>query len=658
MIKDERYHDAITTLVTIVDANPTSKAGLSLLGYCCFQIQDFFNAASCYEQLYSLYSEQEEYKLYWAQSLYEAGLYGSSLKVCNQIVDPKLKGKVLKLEAAIRFAEDDLAAAMNTVNACFALSSTNDVDTLVNMGCIRFKEEDYSRALVKFQSAVHVSGFEPQLLYNVAVCHYKMKEYAPAIKSIADIIERGIRDHPELSVGMATEGLEVRSVGNTLALHKSALVEAFNLKAATEYQLKNFEGAKEALTDMPPRLESELDPVTLHNMALLTADANPSESFDKLQFLLLQQVTQMQQQLENPESRLTGAGPLVCPPETFANLLLLYCKYEYFDLAADLMAEHADLTYKHLSPYVFDFLEALITQQTSPEEAFAKFDALCVRYGETVRRTGTNLKEARRQQSSHAISAAGLAHEQAMETYLPVLMNQAKIYWDRENYVQVEKLFRQSAELCGDADVWRLNVAHTLFMQENKFREATSFYEPLVKQNYDNILDVSAVVLANLCVCYLVTSQNEEAEELLRKLEKEEEQKSLENPQSKFFHLSIVNLVIGTLYCSKGNYEFGISRVIKSLEPYHQKLGTDTWFYAKRCLMSLLENMAKQVVVVKDSILDDILQFLDSCQFYGREVQTILENPTAVNLNVSSARFTVTYEARIIKCLLLQIIRN
>lgn len=68
-------------------------------------------------------------------------------------------------------------------------------------------------------------------------------------------------------------------------------------------------------------------------------------------------------------------------------------------------------------------------------------------------------------------------------------MNQAKIYWDRENYVQVEKLFRQSAELCGDADVWRLNVAHTLFMQENKFREATSFYEPLVKQNYDNVKD-------------------------------------------------------------------------------------------------------------------------------------------------------------------------
>ena len=143
------------------------------------------------------------------------------------------------------------------------------------------------------------------------------------------------------------------------------------------------------------------------------------------------------------------------------------------------------------------------------------------------------LKEARRQQNLQAVNSATLANEQALEMYifklifilknhfgnsvtifkkkkklkcdvddvdgnfsvktfqcryLPVLMNQAKIYWDQENYMQVEKLFRQSAELCGDADVWRLNVAHTLFMQENKFREATSFYEPLVKQNYDNVI--------------------------------------------------------------------------------------------------------------------------------------------------------------------------
>lgn len=44
---------------------------------------------------------------------------------------------------------------------------------------------------------------------------------------------------PELSVGMTTEGIDVRSVGNSLTLHETALIEAFNLKAAIEYQLKN-----------------------------------------------------------------------------------------------------------------------------------------------------------------------------------------------------------------------------------------------------------------------------------------------------------------------------------------------------------------------------------------------------------------------------------
>jgi tetratricopeptide repeat protein 30 len=57
-----------------------------------------------------------------------------------------------------------------------------------------------------------------------------MKQYAGALKYITEIIERGIKDHPgiryqlhelireylaELSVGLQTEGLDVRSVGNT-----------------------------------------------------------------------------------------------------------------------------------------------------------------------------------------------------------------------------------------------------------------------------------------------------------------------------------------------------------------------------------------------------------------------------------------------------------
>ena len=43
----------------------------------------------------------------------------------------------------------------------------------------------------------------------------------------------------------------------------------------------------------------------------------------------------------------------------------------------------------------------------------------------------------------------------------------------------------------------------------------------------------------------------------MRKIEKEEEILSYDDPDRKTFHLCIVNLVIGTLYCAKGNYQVG-----------------------------------------------------------------------------------------------------
>ena len=69
-----------------------------------------------------------------------------------------------------------------------------------------------------------------------------------------------------------------------------------------------------------------------------------------------------------------------------------------------------------------------------------------------------------------------------------------------------------------------------------------------------------------------------------------------------------------TLYCAKGNYEFGISRVIKSLEPYNKKLGTDTWYYAKRCFLSLIENMSKHMIMMRDTVIQECIQFLECCE--------------------------------------------
>ncbi|XP_076166247.1 tetratricopeptide repeat domain 30 [Ptiloglossa arizonensis] len=634
MIKEQRYTETIKVLITLLDSYTSSRPCLSLLAHCYFYTQDFISSAQCYEKLVQLCPDESIYKLYHAQSLHQACMYQEAWTICSNIINQSnLEFKVKKLQAAIKYGQEDMVAAKNLVDQC----PMDDVDTEINLGCLLYKEEQYEQALKRFSNALQIAGFKPHLSYNVALCYFKLKEFAASLKHIADIIEQGIREHPELGVGMTTEGIEVRSVGNTLTLHETALTEAFNLKAAIEYQLQNYEAAKEALTDMPPRSEEELDAVTLHNQALINMDRKPSEGFEKLQFLLQQ----------NP-----------FPPETFANLLLLYCKYQYYDLAADVLAENVHLTYKYLTPYLYDFLDALITQQTSPEEAYRKFDDLGNKHMETLRKATKRVQEARLNHDDSAVKKAVNDYEEALERYVPVLMAQAKIYWELGNYTQVEKIFRKSVEFCNEHDIWKLNVAHTLFMQENKFKEATGFYEPIVRKKYENILDVSAIVLANLCVSYIMTSQNAEAEGLMKKIEKEEQAVSREDQDKKLFHLCIVNLVIGTLYCSKGNYEFGISRVMKSLEPYNKKLGTDTWFYAKRCFLSLLEQLAKQLVVLKDTTLQECIQFLEHCEVYGRDVITVIEQPFDMQDMLSitpQGKQTVVFEARYLKGLFLKL---
>lgn len=108
-------------------------------------------------------------------------------------------------------------------------------------------------------------------------------------------------------------------------------------------------------------------------------------------------------------------------------------------------------------------------------------------------------------------------------------------------------------------------------------------------------------------------------------VEKEEERVAIEEPPKMIYHLCIVNLVIGTLYCSKGNYNFGVSRIVKSLEPFQKKLGTDTWFYAKRCLLSLIETLTKHMLVLADSSFNEVLNFLDAVEVHGKKIKTVID---------------------------------
>jgi tetratricopeptide repeat protein 30 len=631
-IKEEKYDDVIRTLQFELQNFPRSRAALSLLAYCYYFMQDFRNAATTYESLLKFHPGVDEYQIYYAQALYKAGLYPEATKAAIRVEDVAYHHRLLMLQAAIKYEQDDLAGTKVLVDQCLH----DDPDTVINYGCIAFKEDNYDEARTKFQEAMNTLGYQADLAYNVALCFYKQKQYGPALKQVAEIIEKGVREHPELSVGSNTDNIDVRSVGNSAVLRETSLVEAFNLKAAVEYNMKNPSAAKEALSDMPPRQEEELDPVTLHNQALIHMDDDPTVGFRKLNFLL-----------SNPPF----------PPETFGNLLLLQCKYQYYDLAADVLAENSHLTYneKLLSRELYEFLDATIMVQTSAEEAYRKFDDLTKKHIDNLRKLTKAIQDARIGRDNEATKQALKDYDDGLERYIPVLMSQAKIYWDRDNYPMVERIFRQSAEFCSEHEIWKLNVAHVFFMQETKFKEAVRYYDPFVKKHSENILDVTAIVLANLCVACIMTSQNELAEELMRKIEKEEEKVAYADPDKQCFHLCIVNLVIGTLYCAKGNHEFGISRVIKSLEPYDKKLGTDTWYYAKRCFLALAETLAKHMVVIKDSTFHEIITFLDAADQHGENILTVIAPGVNAADDEDAAKHNVRYEARQLKKIFLQL---
>jgi tetratricopeptide repeat protein 30 len=172
------------------------------------------------------------------------------------------------------------------------------------------------------------------------------------------------------------------------------------------------------------------------------------------------------------------------------------------------------------------------------------------------------------------------------------------------------------------------------------------------------------MALANLCVSYIMTSLNERAEDLLRQVEKEEEHLSISEPDKQCFHLTIINLVIGTLYCAKGNFEFGISRIIKSLEGtsdqekngyerLRRKLQADTWFYAKRCLLALMEHLSKNMLTLEDKVSQEIISFLRAAETHGKGITTIIGlDPQGRN---TSNKNTVAVQAAALKRMMLRL---
>lgn len=397
----------------------------------------------------------------------------------------------------------------------------------------------------------------------------------------------------------------------------------------------------------------------------------------------------------------------------------------------------------------------MITVPTSPEEAYRKFDALAAQHIEGLRKLTKSIQDARSERNTEAIKeslkvprkptfplrppcaspspsvALPQEYDDALERYIPVLMGQARIYWDMGNYSQVEVLFRQAGEFCSEHDTWKLNVGHMFFMQA-KYREvrtqglraqggdplltprpaqAIHYYEPLVNRHLqnDNIIDVTAIVLANLCVSYIMTSQNERVRcrppaaqsppppaPLTTGLPRHRRRSSCARSRTRSVasrQTSPTGRCSTSASSTSSSARSIAARATLSLawtassslsSPSNASSpptpGARTGggppigrflpltpalcccegrprFYAKRCLLSMGETLAKNMIMISDESFARILDFLDQADRVGKDIRTVIDTGSE-EAKVDPAKHNVSFEARQIKRLYLRLRSN
>lgn len=88
-----------------------------------------------YEQLTKLHPDSDDYKVYYAQSLYKAGMYPEAARASLAVDNPQYTQRMLKLQAAIRYEMDEIAASRSFVEQSLA----DDPEVVVSQGCLLFK---------------------------------------------------------------------------------------------------------------------------------------------------------------------------------------------------------------------------------------------------------------------------------------------------------------------------------------------------------------------------------------------------------------------------------------------------------------------------------------------------------------------------------------
>lgn len=577
---------------------------LSLLAFCCYHNQEYTRAAEFYEKLTELCPESEEYLINYVQSLVKGGSFRDASRVAAtaSMTSSLLSQRLQLLQAQAEMEHGMMLASSTTLSRCLE----EDPETIVAIATLTFREGNFGKALETYKTARQImSSHQSMLNYYIALCHYELSDYNASLALVEEAIDF-TRAHQD------SEDLYVK--------------ETLNLKAVLLYMMRQYDAAKTATTPF----DENHDIVAAHNDAIINFAEDPTAGIQKLDTLFSQQS---------------------CPPETLGNLLTLCTRHGQDLLAAEIFEANKHLADDLLQPDLFAYFEAVSLSLTCPDEATAMLEAqrahhilqlnmskeiiseksklASARPATASRPTATSRSTAITEEKDRLV--ANKDFDAKLDNYMPVLCLQARHYWERREFSTVEHLLRENVDYCSDHDAWLMNMGHVMSAQGDKFESSVMYYERLLERHATtDLFKMPAIALANLCVAYVLSDQNEAAEELLKTIEREENVLvAVKNSGGKIYHSCIVNLCIGSLYCERKNYAFGIDRICKSLEPFEKNVCSDTWFYAKKCLMAFALSLSNQSATIKDDLFRDLLQFLGEMETYGKMIPTENAEPEA-----------------------------
>ncbi|GLJ59495.1 hypothetical protein SUGI_1511170 [Cryptomeria japonica] len=495
------------------------------------------------------------------------------------------------------------------------------------------------------------------LHYNKALCYFKLSNFLEALDEVEICIEKSTKMYMELVLAE-----DYNEAENHKRLQQTCLIEAINLKTAILVELDgNWSLAEKCLNKLPVSTQELLDSVSLHNQAICNYEIDIDSSINKLSYLCRLAIDNSQSEIEQVDDVI-----VFVPNECFVNLLILYSLSGRNEAGLEFLRTFRGHIEKRVPKEVLQFLSIQLEHQTtaSDEIVYSKLDRLLNKTIDMVQQ------------------------DNVRELILSIVTYQGSMLWNGGHYRLLEKLLLKVKLVLGDDEIWKRNLAHVIFMQDTRYDECIQLYENLLETtDSDSLLKVNADILSNLCVAYVLTGRNGDAEALIKNVEAEElevavqqqgeltdihlddEQIHVESTcQLETSHMCRINLCIGTLYCVKNNHKFGLMRMFKSLEPLKRHLNSENWLHVKRCILALLDGHCKQMTWANDDILNLVGSFLMQCEKHGIQVDarqsdwlTSDSNKQTIDTNTLGqfhGRNSVTYEARYLRSIVLTLVHD